>query len=101
MRQFAATLEFGDLLGEFLAVDQDRGFGVVEDELELRHGQSPVERQMDGACARRGENDLVVVGGVVAKGGHAITRSDSSLPLQVAGQRIDALMHLQIGKRSA
>ena len=101
MRQFAASLEFGDLLGEFLAVDQDRGFGVVEDELEFRHSQSPVQRQMDGACARGGENDLVAVGGVVAKGGHAITGFDAGLPLQIAGQRIDALMHLQIGERSA
>ena len=101
MRQFAATFEFGDLLGKFFAVKEYRRFGIIDDELELRHGQSPVEWQVNGAGAGCGENDFVVIGGVVAKGCHAIARFDAGLPLQIAGQRIDSLMHLQIGKASA
>ena len=92
----AAPLQLGRLGSELFAVDQDPGFGILEDEFQFGQRQAPVQRQVYGADARRGKQDFVVVGRVVAQRGDALARLHAGDLLQVACQRIDAAMHGQI-----
>ena len=98
MRDAAARLQLGRGLGEFIVIDENLGARVVDDELQLRHRQPPVQRQENGAQPATGELQFEMVGGVGRQDADPVAALDAQAVAQVAGEPAYARTELHVAE---
>ena len=96
-RDAALALQGLGRLGEFDVVDQQLGRAVLEDVVQLGHGQPPVQQHGDGAAAAAGELQVEVFDPVVSQQGHAVAAADAQRA-QVHRQRVGARIEFAVAQ---
>lgn len=87
-------------LSELVFQEEESGAGVLEDVADLGRGEPPVDGDEHGAALGAGEEDLVVVLGLLAQVGDPVARCESG-GLQSAGDAVALAVQIAVRQAAA
>ena len=97
-RDLAQAADFAGDVGEIGVVDHQLRCGIGDDELQLRDGQTGIQRQEHRADTATGKLHLQRIGGVHGQHRDAVAARDSGRLAQIRGETGNARVELRVGE---